>query len=131
MEKQFVPYELAVKLKELGFDEPCFGYYKNERLKACPRWVVLNQSSNLSDNDCVAPLWQQAFYWFREKHGIDSYISNHSVCTSIDIWRASFNDFKNSMYDSNFRFISSVERQTYSEARQSCLEKLIEVCKIN
>jgi hypothetical protein len=27
MEKEFVPYELAVKLKELGFDEPCFGYY--------------------------------------------------------------------------------------------------------
>ena len=27
MEKEFVPYELAVKLKELGFDEECFGYY--------------------------------------------------------------------------------------------------------
>jgi hypothetical protein len=23
MEKEFVPYELAVKLKELGFDEEC------------------------------------------------------------------------------------------------------------
>ena len=27
MEKQFVTYEIALKLKELGFDEPCFGYY--------------------------------------------------------------------------------------------------------
>ena len=25
MKKQFVPYEIALKLKELGFDEPCFG----------------------------------------------------------------------------------------------------------
>jgi hypothetical protein len=27
MGKEFVPYELALKLKEIGFDEPCFGYY--------------------------------------------------------------------------------------------------------
>jgi hypothetical protein len=30
MEKEFVPYELALRMKQLGFDEPCFGryYYK-------------------------------------------------------------------------------------------------------
>jgi hypothetical protein len=27
MEKEFVPYELALKMKELGFDEPCLAYY--------------------------------------------------------------------------------------------------------
>lgn len=27
MEKQFVTYEIALKLKEIGFDEECFGYY--------------------------------------------------------------------------------------------------------
>ena len=27
MEKEFVPYELALRMKALGFDEPCFGYY--------------------------------------------------------------------------------------------------------
>ena len=27
MEKEFIPYEQALALKELGFDEPCFGYY--------------------------------------------------------------------------------------------------------
>ena len=26
-EKDFVPYEQALALKELGFDEPCFGFY--------------------------------------------------------------------------------------------------------
>ena len=25
MEKEFVPYDLALELKELGFDETCFG----------------------------------------------------------------------------------------------------------
>ena len=30
MNKEFVPYELAVKLKQLGFDEPCFARFNNE-----------------------------------------------------------------------------------------------------
>ena len=28
MEKEFVPYEQALELKELGFDEPCLAYLK-------------------------------------------------------------------------------------------------------
>jgi hypothetical protein len=27
MEKEFVTYNQALKLKELGFNEPCFGIY--------------------------------------------------------------------------------------------------------
>lgn len=27
MQKEFIPYEQALALKELGFDKPCFGYY--------------------------------------------------------------------------------------------------------
>jgi len=27
MNKEFAPYEPSLALKELGFDEPCFGYY--------------------------------------------------------------------------------------------------------
>jgi hypothetical protein len=27
MNKEFIPYEQAVVLKELGFNEGCFGYY--------------------------------------------------------------------------------------------------------
>ena len=27
MNKEFIPYEQALALKELGFDEPCFGHY--------------------------------------------------------------------------------------------------------
>ncbi len=31
MNKEFIPYEQALALKELGFDEPCFGYYVIDR----------------------------------------------------------------------------------------------------
>ena len=27
MKTEFIPYEQALELKELGFDEPCFGRY--------------------------------------------------------------------------------------------------------
>lgn len=27
MNREFIPYEFALKLKELGFDESCFGWY--------------------------------------------------------------------------------------------------------
>ena len=32
MKREFVPYELALKLKELGFDGTCFGWYENNEL---------------------------------------------------------------------------------------------------
>ena len=31
MNKEFIPYEQALALKELGFDEPCFGQYLSSR----------------------------------------------------------------------------------------------------
>jgi hypothetical protein len=30
MKKEFISYEQALALKELGFDEPCFGYWKSK-----------------------------------------------------------------------------------------------------
>ena len=32
MTKEFVPYEQVLELKELGFDEPCFKYYVDNKL---------------------------------------------------------------------------------------------------
>lgn len=30
MNEDFVPFELAIKLKEKGFNEPCYGYYHRD-----------------------------------------------------------------------------------------------------
>ena len=30
MNKEFIPYEQALELKELGFDEPCLGCYDDK-----------------------------------------------------------------------------------------------------
>lgn len=58
----FVPYNEALALKELGFDEPCFATYSGE---------VLELSIQIPSDDYFtqAPLYQQAFRFFREKYG--------------------------------------------------------------
>jgi hypothetical protein len=115
MEKEFVPYELAVKLKELGFDEPCFGYYTELK-----DFVM---RPHLRQQDCIegkflAPTWQSAFRWFREKYQL------HSTITSIsqESWQWHIQkpgQQLGKLYDEDF--------YTYEEAELACLEKLIEI----
>jgi hypothetical protein len=84
MEKEFVPYELAVKLKALGFDESCFGYYEDNNLTITfPstssngwKWVG---NSIIPAKNTKAPLYQQAFRWFRDKNFHAKIESYHSL----------------------------------------------------
>jgi len=110
MEKEFVPYELVVKLKEFGFDEPClcsWNFYTNE--------LNFNgQPSTFSSEDVIQlPLFQQAFRWFREKYGIVGYCY---IPNETGYWGHSFEN--KSKYD------------TYEEAELACLEKLIEIIEV-
>ncbi len=57
MKKEFVPYDRALKLKELGFDEPCIATHG-----------YLELYINTDDGHLKAPLYQQAFRWFRDIH---------------------------------------------------------------
>jgi len=105
MTKEFIPYEQALELKALGFNEPCFkvydtmGYVQDEQ-------TMLKMGLDY----CLAPLYQQAFRWFREKHNLHYFID-----VSDGIWfftRWGFDGYK-----------------TYEEAELECLKKLIEITK--
>ena len=65
MEKEFVPYELALRMKQLGFDEPCFGYYNYNGTHFFD-YKPKTDDKNLTK----APLYQQSFRWFREKYDL-------------------------------------------------------------
>ena len=83
MKGQFVPYEIALKLKEKGFDEPCFGYYtqytgiEENHLSYVSNRISENHNSNITTPhwyvgvDVTAPLWQQVIDWLAETHNID------------------------------------------------------------
>jgi hypothetical protein len=117
MEKQFIPYEQALALKELGFDEACFGLY------APPCKTVFLHHYGLLDakEQHLAPLYQQAFRWFREKHQIDSHIKkdeNDDACYGYE-----------AIIECEDDFVDVGTFNTYEEAELACLNKLIEIVK--
>jgi hypothetical protein len=113
MEKEFIPYTEALALKELGFDEPCLSYYTGDKMHLVIRPFML-RANELESYVVTAPLYQQAFRWFREKYGIVGYcyIPNES-----GYWGHSFE--KKAKY------------YTYEEAQLECLKKLIEIVRKN
>ena len=64
MKDQFVPYDIALKLKELGFNDECFGYYDYTEFE---KWIPASYSMEgikyPSNNDLIldwvtSPLYQ-------------------------------------------------------------------------
>lgn len=71
MKHLFISQELALKLKEKKFNEPCLGYYGiwSTELQF-PVYAGELENWNTIENLCSAPLYQQVIDWFREKHNI-------------------------------------------------------------
>lgn len=73
MNEDFVSYELAVKLKAAGFDEPCYSKWVVEPagkpflVGSCLAGFV---SSECKGRDVLAPFIWQAQKWLREEWGI-------------------------------------------------------------
>jgi hypothetical protein len=122
MKQEFVPYELAVKLKQLGFNEECIAYYdlRND--------LEFYGGDNLKDTHCVqlnTPLFQQAFRWFREKGFFVSF-STHDYNIHDFYIKWSIPD-RSTLSES----ILSDAYDTYEEVELACLNKLIEIVELN
>ena len=116
MEKEFVPYDIALAMKKLGFDWKCFTFYKQGgRLE-----TTTDISSLYFFGGVLAPLYQQAFRWFREEYNIDVFPSKtYNYYFSIYL-----ND---ELYEESNGIKPLIEGKTYEKAEQACLEKLIEI----
>ena len=81
MNKQFVTYEIALKLKELGFDEDCLGWYFGKDHKLIIGDV---KSSQLIGDAIIAPLCQQVIDFLREhyKYNITYNVLDHNIDTA-------------------------------------------------
>jgi hypothetical protein len=62
MKNEFIPYEQALELKELGFDEPCFGRYDGRDENKGKIWYEIPNLGKgwIPVKDVLAPLYQQA-----------------------------------------------------------------------
>ena len=124
MEKHFVTYNQALALKELGFDEPCFGWYEhNGNFYYCYQegLVPPSPSKKLIKGCCLAPLKSQVFEWFREEHSIHGIVSYYGKSQ----WNIEILDYKGNE-------LIQIEDNTfwsYEEAESTCIDKLIEIIK--
>jgi len=125
MEKEFIPYEEALALKEFGFDEPCLGLYYGTSIKEEPEFLLEARSSQYYAEkgyvDAVlAPLYQQAFRWFRDEHKYQNFISPSNELTYLAY------DFTLKGFDGYYK---SKQFKTQEECELACLKKLIEIVK--
>lgn len=137
MENNLVPIDIAVKLKDIGFDLPCLFIYRNgdvflegtasvgfsldpDNTDFLATLDQLEGTVNQEGADWVTvPTYDQVFQWFREK-GVEIYVG-------WDIegyykYVIAVGDGSDYYFDSNV----DVEYGNYEDARLNCLEELIE-----
>jgi hypothetical protein len=111
--KDFVLYPEAIELKQLGFDEPCFGWFASDR-------TLVKEVTEKTDFT-LAPTYSQAFRWFREKYNINTVISWRDDLLNFDISLTEMKKHGYFYYKDNFT--------TYEEAELACLQHLIKIVK--
>jgi len=132
MTKEFIPYQQALELKKLGFDEPCIGGYQSQKatlFSDIPHLLKGNIHKNSEGTFTTAPLYQQAFRWFREKYNLQVYIDfYHKDSYFYKIKSQVGKEISNTTEDVILQG-TPVFPRNYEEAELACLIKLIEIVK--
>ena len=135
MKEQFVTYEIALKLKELGFDEICFAHYsdgdlitKTAILKSSTMQYYqqnnINPSNQYKDKKCTAPLWQQVIDWLRESKNIVMEVWYDNTQNDGFSWLYEIY-INNKEHEHNGSYYDS-----FYEAREAAILKAIEIIKM-
>jgi len=107
MEKEFVPYKLALRLKALGFDEPCFHLDGLGKVSY----------AEFGYGAIPIPLYSQAFRWVREKYDLFTHIEKGE----------NPKNFYPIIDNVSHKYNPKLWFDTYEEAELACLEELIEI----
>jgi hypothetical protein len=131
MKHEFVDYPLALRMKALDYDDPCMAYYNKSKKLHFDKYTTSHWSST-----CLAPTWQSAFRWFREKYNV------HAEITWSPSYEYEPRKWSDAIYEITFVYVSYTKewkaespdmqrgngkQLTYEEAELACLEKLIEI----
>ena len=106
MEKEFIPYQEDLELKQLGFDEPCMATYSTIPYKLKEGYTHILR----------VPTYSQAFRFFRERYP-------HLNFGFGKIHPES----ENYHYHINYKW--EFFEGSYEQAELACLKKLIEIVK--
>jgi hypothetical protein len=126
IETNFVPYQIALDMKLLGFDEECLAYYdqwvkNNNEIKQIFR---LGNVKGIFDSITPAPTFSQSFKFFRDKYNLYYSINplGYNMCLGSV---GELGSLKSVNADVNAPY------GNYQEAELACLAKLIEIVKKN
>jgi hypothetical protein len=141
MEKEFVPYGLALRMKKLksmdkgfryGFNEKTFAYFvegfPNDKLIISSKPKLYSYEYNGGGPELIsAPTFSQAFRWFREKYDLYPSINIYN-----DKWLCLIKSTVQSEIEVSGYIVDTINNghptfNTYEEAELACLEKLIEI----
>lgn len=117
----FVSHDIAVQLKEIGFDDLCIAYFNStSTVPEYPyRYVKdYNKNSTESKNFITAPTYEQVFKWFRDKNYLSSVVSNFG----------SFYGYIEHTREAE-AFATDKDYSSYEEAREQLILKLIDIYK--
>ena len=129
MEDDFVTFEQATKLKELGFDWNCNHYYDaSEQINECVDSNVSNYD-NFNGNCFIegvisAPLLSQAQKWLRDNHNIDICIVRSGIFNKSYYYEIIIDCDFNNMIQGN-----SLPNISYEESLSESIDKALEILK--
>jgi hypothetical protein len=130
IEKEFVPYEEALALKELGFDEPCLSYWDDDKVfELNPEFL---KGSEMDSTWLTRPTFSQAFRWFRYKYWYTALILCDSFQIVMQLSTSKTLDSNTGEYSPVYitqTYHKEVGLKSYDESELACLKKLIEISK--
>lgn len=139
MKEQFCSYNIALKLKELGFDEPCIAYYFNRYgdVELFSEFVIDHSKMVFythSEYETIAPLWQQAIDWLREKYKlhIEIYFGKDKSSIWFDPIVYTLKKPRDGYSEDDWLYepLNEVEQEkNFYKARETAILKAIELCQ--
>ena len=140
MNKYFANYEQSLALKELGFDEPCFGFYNykgelKRYMNPDKNWNTLEsqllKNSKITIPDTyTAPLKSQVFEWFRDNRDLEYQIiksANGNYSAVIHLNTQEYLDKISTLHHACVDEV--VDCYSYEEAEDALIDKLIQIVK--
>ena len=137
MKTEFVTYEIALELKELGFDEPCLKV-GNPNGHTMWKWIEVDgEPPTVNINDVIQvhydenwtqiSTYSQTFRWFRDTHNMLANVYSNASGFLFEYHDTIGGTHR---YDSEFSGPNDGGCwDTYEEAELACLTKLIQIVK--
>jgi len=132
LSKEFIPYEQAMELKKLKYEVPCFAWYNKDKnllglveIRHCD--VVFYTQTDMKENECSAPMYDQVFKWFITEYGLFPRFDYQFKGLKLPLY---YDYIISNMNKYSFR-INNIHDLYYTleDAQLDCLKDLIKIVK--